>query len=117
VRKTPQIPEDFFEDPAPAAPAATATALQTASTQTVKTSKRSARETSRPLDGVPSSGPKRQVTIYLSDRALAALERTRLELLVDHGLRVPKSAIAEHAILAAAGDPQGLADALRQVEG
>jgi hypothetical protein len=63
-----------------------------------------------------SNGQKRQVTIYLSDRALAALERARLDLLVEHGIRVPKSAIAEHAILVAAGDLQALADALRQVE-
>jgi hypothetical protein len=113
VRKTPQIPEDFFEEPAAVAVAD----VKPAPTQAAKTSSSQKPKTVRRQGASPSNGQKRQVTIYLSDRALAALERARLDLLVDHGLRVPKSAIAEQAILAAVGDLTALAVALSGEEG
>jgi len=102
VRKTPPIPQDvFFQEPAPATPAP---AAKTASTQTVKAS--------RPHAVKPAKLQKVQLTLYLSDATAKDLERARFELLARHNLRVPKSAIAEHAIALAVQDIEALAAAL-----
>lgn len=118
MRKTPQIPANvFFDDPPAEAPApAPAAATETSSSQTVKQPKRLDVKKSKRQDASASNSQKRQVTIYLSEQALAALERTRLDLILEHGLRVPKSAIAEQALLGAARDLPALADALRAAQ-
>lgn len=117
MRKTPQIPTNVFfdEPPAPTSEPAVA-APETSSGQNVKTSKRLDVKKSKRQDASASNSQKRQVTIYLSEAALAALERARLDLILEHGMRVPKSAIAEQALLGAARDLPTLAAALRAAQ-
>ena len=92
MRKTPEIPEVFFEEKDKA--------------------KGGARKTAKKQNVKQSNGQKVQVTIYLSKDAAQELERARYELLSKHDLRVAKSAIVELAIRQAAADIGGMAKAL-----
>jgi hypothetical protein len=98
VRKTPDIPQDFFfeeskeEGAQPAAPVtAKRQAVKPANSQNVKQSKR--------LAVKQSSSQKVQVTIYLSEAAAKELERLRFELLDKHNVKASRSAIVEAALL------------------
>lgn len=87
MRKTPKIPQDILFEDKP---------KKTAKRQAVK----------------QSSSQKSQVTVYLTDQAINALEKCKFELLTKHGLRVSKSAIAEYAITRSAGDVDDIAKTL-----
>lgn len=87
MRKGAGIPRDFFgEETSGAAPAARRQA--------------------------PVDEAKVQVTIYLSERAALTLEKLRYELMLEHGVKASKSAIAQFAIEAASRDLEAMARAL-----
>ena len=96
MRKTPEIPQDVFFEEETTQPKKKAVATKTATQQATKT----------------VSSQKVQVTIYLSKQAAQDLEKARFELLAKHDLKVPKSLIAEHAIIQAAADIDSIAKAL-----
>lgn len=61
---------------------------------------------------VATDEAKVQVTIYLSEAAAMALEKMRYTLMLEHGVKTSKSAIAQYAIEAAAKDVEGVARGL-----
>jgi len=88
VRKSPEIPRDFFGD---------GPQEQTAALLAARRS-------------VPAADEgKVQVTIYLSEPAALALEKMRYALMLEYGIKATKSAIAQYAIEAAAKDIEELA--------
>ena len=88
MRKSPEIPRDFFGEDPP-------------------------EHTDAPLGrrrSVPAADESKvQVTIYLSEPAALALEKMRYALMLEYGIKATKSAIAQYAIEAAAKDVEGLA--------
>jgi len=115
VPKKADIPEDvFFND---AETPATQDDSKKGKGQKRKRTPASYRRVTRPEPEPPPEPPKVPVTMYLTEAVANRLEEVKYLLLMEHGVRTNKSAIANYALRVALEEMEAVARAMRGTAG